>query len=501
MRHWHLAIVDAWHCQAAEMPDPETPLLRGVSQAVSSDGGHVLLRLQMTDGTTHEVIIPSGALPNLSALLNDQRELALKRQRETAASAPNSGACSDDLSQSSNQLPNNPEPAMSITPAVLSELHASLLSRTIDCARIQAFKHLFRGGLVLSDAPDDRRLRHTRSWQVFDTFDEDEAFSTVLPGEFIYAGPTYAHFGHVMAEMVHRILPSKHLFRCDEWLFVGGAGEQPAIAGFDALPDVFRQILQFLQVEPGRVNVIRENRIVDRIHVVEQGSDFGGGPKPGYLLDLREFSERRLDDLHGGETAYPKVYVSRTKVPHGGNFLGERYLEALLQAEGFTIFHPQNHPVSRQMDVYRKAELVIFPEGSACHGVELLGETMLNRCCLLVRREDHREIFKRVLAPRSREFSCYSGSTSLGAIVLHPASGEPLEHMGVSLLDTEVLTTFIRNTGIARLSTLDRETYFQVADADLSRYFEYHRNTRAFPLRADGVFVNMQNMLHQAWRA
>jgi len=362
-----------------------------------------------------------------------------------------------------------------------SGLHVRLHARSVEQAWVQAFRPPlvappplgFRGGPVLTDSAEDRRLRHTRYGQPVDSFDVTAAIGMALDVEATYAGPAYHHFGHILSEMVHRIIPGRRMFGCDRWLLVGTIGERP-LTGFAELPQVQQDILHFLELPPERVHVAHQDMRVRTLHVVEAGSDFGFGPKPGYLRDLRAFSLPRLDRLHGDEPGFPRIYVSRSGIAHGGNFLGERYLERLLEDEGYAVVQPERLPFTRQMDLYRKAELVLFPEGSACHGVELLGEGMMGRCVLLVRRENHRHIFERVLAPRAASFAAFSGAIPLGTIVAHPVDGSPLDHLGVALFDLEALQEFLRAEGLARLPTLDRRRYFEAAAADLAGYVRHH---------------------------
>jgi len=79
--------------------------------------------------------------------------------------------------------------------------------------------------------------------------------------------------------------------------------------------------------------------------VSEQGSDLGAGPVSGYLQELRTFAQTRLDALHVSIPTSPLIYVSRRALSHEGGFLGESYLEAALEAEGFVLFQPENHPL------------------------------------------------------------------------------------------------------------------------------------------------------------
>ena len=52
----------------------------------------------------------------------------------------------------------------------------------------------------------------------------------------------------------------------------------------------------------------------------------------------------------------------------------EPVLEALLAERGWTIFHPQQHSLAEQVAAYRSAQVISGFEGSALHGLALLGD-------------------------------------------------------------------------------------------------------------------------------
>ena len=233
-------------------------------------------------------------------------------------------------------------------------MHSRLEFRSVRDARIEALQRpltKWRGGLVLDD---DVKLRHRRKNAPFDSFQPDAKFPRRLAGDYIYGGGFQPHFGHFMAETVHRIVPSKLLWPSQaQWLFVTAIND-PKFKTFRSLPGFARDVFQLLGLNPADITLLSKNTIADQVFVAELGSELGVGPKPGYLDDLREYVTPRLDALFGNEARPEKVYVSRRAL-WGGNFLGERYLEDQLAAEGFHILQPETLPVTVQLDIYRKA--------------------------------------------------------------------------------------------------------------------------------------------------
>jgi hypothetical protein len=349
--------------------------------------------------------------------------------------------------------------------------------RVSDNIRVQAFNQPlvpdFLGGPVLLD-PASAQFRHKRHDRPCDKFDQDVPFEKNLGGEWIYIGPKHHHFGHIMSEMVHRIVPSKTLFAGHLKYLLVTTSDDDSEPGFESLSRPYQEVLEFCEIDPGQLTILNDNTIVEQLLMCEQGSNFGGRPKPWYLDLLGDFTKRRLDQIHGSRPSPDKVYVSKSKIPHGGTILGESYIEGLLREEGFFVFHPQESPLSLQMDVYRRAHELVFSEGSACHGTELLGEKMLGRTFVLVRRIEVRDDLTRILKPRSQQFQLFSDTLLLGTIAVDNETGSPHTEFSVSLIDLDLFVAFFREHRLARLDAADVGRYFYAAEKDLKAYFSHH---------------------------
>ena len=319
----------------------------------------------------------------------------------------------------------------------------------------------FHGGPVIQDAAW-QELRHTRYFQPVDWFDGHEATSEPLLGEYVYLGPVYEHFGHFMSEMVHRLLPAMPHLAGRKLLLISTVAEQPQ--PFGSLPAFCQDVYRFFSVDPDRVVIQTQDRVVEQLHVFQQGSDFGGGPKPGYLDSLAAFSDRLLWRQPASPAKRAKVYVSRSALPGGGGFLGERYVEHVLEEQGFTIARPETMTLIDQMQLYRQAEVIVFPEGSACHGVELLGAGSLGTVIFLARRLDHMEIFRRVLAPRSRTYLTLDPPPGTGSIL------SAKQHNTVGLIDFAGLFGLLRQGGFCGDIRFDVAKYVETGEADFARH-------------------------------
>ncbi len=191
--------------------------------------------------------------------------------------------------------------------------------------------------------------------------------------------------------------------------------------------------------------------------------------------------------------------MSRSRIIHGGLLLGERYLEDQLQREGWTVLHPQDLPLAGQMQAYRRARQVLFAEGSACHGVELLGSLGLAHCVLLPRRAESLHVFQATLRPRARRFDVLPRATLLGSVVADGQTGAALDNLGVSLLDFAALAPALRGLGLADLPGLNIAAYARAARADLAAHIAHHKRAGT-PMVAPAAIKALQDRLAAALR-
>jgi len=349
----------------------------------------------------------------------------------------------------------------------------TLAYRRVPSAKVQAWRSLldgpgpnFDGGPVLRD-PRDARLRHCRAGAAVDhqAPDDQVAYNATLAGTWNYVGPTHPHFGHVMAEMVHRVLPSRECFGHDAWLVV--APKNSYIQSYREMSPPHQSALEFLGVSPDRIRVIRDDTIVESLNIVEQGAHLGSPPEQSYLEMLRSYSERRLNDLFANTPRSAKVYVSRSDMRGLGNFLGERWIEGLFEREGFTIFKPEAHTLSEQMDVYRRASWLVFNEGSACHGAELLGREMLGNVFVLTRRPGFERLWANVLTGRAQSFQSHLVGDTVGSCARHRLSGVVLSNFMQTLVDIDRLAHWLRSAGLGAFPINDGQQYYRAAALDL----------------------------------
>ena len=132
----------------------------------------------------------------------------------------------------------------------------------------------------------------------------------------------------------------------------------------DPAPGFHRAFLDLM----GTSLEIREARVALRPdELVVPGQGFGLGEISKGTPEFRAAMAARFAKKVKAEGP-EKLYISRSRLgPQRGALLGEAALEALLEAEGYTIFHPQEHSLEVQIAHYRAAKQVIAAEGSSLH--------------------------------------------------------------------------------------------------------------------------------------
>ncbi|MFW8593794.1 glycosyltransferase 61 family protein [Cribrihabitans neustonicus] len=187
-----------------------------------------------------------------------------------------------------------------------------------------------------------------------------------LPGRWLWGGVLWAHFGHFLVESSSRLWALAYLDQpVDGILFIpkrpstgdGTRGFQHEFLGLMA-PDLPLKVADHaLQVE----------------ELVVPGQGFGLGRITAGTRKFRTAMHSRFARGVAGEGP-EKIYISRSKLGLGkGGLLGEEQMEELLRAEGYEIFHPQEHSLRTQLARYKAARKVVAADGSALHLYAMVG--------------------------------------------------------------------------------------------------------------------------------
>lgn len=192
-----------------------------------------------------------------------------------------------------------------------------------------------------------------------DTFDHKA-------GRWLWGGLLKSHFGHFLIESTGRLWALDHL-----------PGDIEGIVflsehGFDSdearlWKSYHADFLRLLGIDVPILLLLRPTRF-EELLVPTQG--LGMGPLASGSAAMRAFVAKRLLPPVGSEppVAGSRLYVSRSRIGFdSGGILFEAELEGLLAAEGYRIFHPQDHSMEVQLATYRAASQIVAVDGSALH--------------------------------------------------------------------------------------------------------------------------------------
>lgn len=187
-----------------------------------------------------------------------------------------------------------------------------------------------------------------------------------IPGTWLWGGTLWSYFAHFIVESSGRLWALDHLDHPpDGILYIPRRDSQD-----EELSRVQESFFRALGIDLP-IRTVTDSARVERLIVPGQG--FGLGEISAGTRMFRDFMHSRLGqgiEPDGGE----KLYISRSALgPNRGKLLGEARIEEELAAQGYEIFHPQQHDLPTQLARYKAAKKVVASEGSALHLFAFVG--------------------------------------------------------------------------------------------------------------------------------
>jgi hypothetical protein len=328
-----------------------------------------------------------------------------------------------------------------------------------------------KGGPLWPDWDRRTLVRHRVGQRVVDTRPDDPdpaALTEVIEEPAAWCGPISRHFGHMVADFSTRIPVYARLKPLPLLLFASPPGAR--FSKLEDTPEFFQQILQWYGVPPERVKIVNQPTLVRKLVCTgQQERLLQVGPSPAYLQILEGHARR--NGLMGVEQR-GVVYCSRAGMKN--KLAGEAHLERYLQSLGVEVFRPENFSLLEQLFVYATAETLIFSEGSAVHGLQLLGPSLGH--VHVLRRRPRSRIAAAALRPRCRSLHYHDvGELVCGLNHL----GQPATAHGVCCIRTERLMQALASAGLPQ-GPWDAATFETVAEADVLAWLkDEQRSTRA----------------------
>ena len=255
------------------------------------------------------------------------------------------------------------------------------------------------GGPEIARIPDHGRIRIDPVKRRLDSFPQELLHEPreTLSGSYLYGGPLYHHFGHVMVDSIIRLWAYDPAIHTDGVVF--------ALMGQNANqshPDFFFDICRGFGIERDRIRVIDRPTTVEAVHFAEPGSISSAGPEPWYLEKLERVERFFLDQAPADLETHERLFLGRQHLKRG-SLMGEGYFASILAEAGFHYLMPEKYTIAAQIRLLKAAKEIVFTEGSTIHLTELMASLpAADRVAILLRRSGGWCIFKPHLDPRLR---------------------------------------------------------------------------------------------------
>lgn len=285
--------------------------------------------------------------------------------------------------------------------------------------------------------------RHHKAGKPIDWYPEyDETAPLHEMAEGWWAGACCDHFGHQVVDFSSKLALYSEILGPEEKIVVAtktGSG----MDSYETLPGFARKIYEYFGFGADRIIVVSEPSRFRMIWSIPQQEQHGGWPATEEHLQALT---RRADTAMRQKTPWQggRFYVSRTRMAHGGGLGGEKFLENRIAAHGYQVIYPEELPLLDQLELYHSASELVFQEGSALHGLQLLGRVNA-KLTILVRRPG----FKMLETNLQQRFKNLTYAT-VGERFLfgRKANGKPADANGLLLPDEEGLSRLAESLGI-----------------------------------------------------
>ena len=208
---------------------------------------------------------------------------------------------------------------------------------------------------------------HDQDAAVREPFSEPPNDVHIVDDPVIYAGQLFLqHFGHTLAESIHRVWPR---------ILIPGMGKYrlafhaPVRCCALAPPTWAVETFEMLGIDWNEMILIDRTMLFRELHIPVQARTMAG---PTVIDGYPDLYPVRRDVVHD-ENLPKRIYVTKSSHRYSGSYLGESLIERTLIQAGFSIVRPESESVPRMARMLAHADIAVFCEGSAIHTLELVG--------------------------------------------------------------------------------------------------------------------------------
>jgi hypothetical protein len=324
-------------------------------------------------------------------------------------------------------------------------------------------RHIAFGGPIWPDFDHQTWVRHCRNNKPMDRAPERPEEVERLEGDAVWGGFLDSHFGHFVSDHLARLPAVLRERPGDTYLFTVDPG-----VTLDTLPAWVAQVFDWIGLPMHQVRLVTAPLLVRRLWVGNQAEMLpNAAPEPGYLEIIAPWAKRLV------ATPSRLLYVARVGMAAqgGGCHAGEGYLTELLQKRGVAVLDPATAPLEQQLAAYAGAKRIVFAEGSALHGRQLLGR--LNQDIVVLRRRPGTRMAAANLTPRCRKLIYHDVGKHI--LMSYWKTGPVRRSTALNLYDVGRMQKVIAWQGIDLRADWDRDAYAQAAMADVERWIAWHQ--------------------------
>jgi hypothetical protein len=324
-------------------------------------------------------------------------------------------------------------------------------------------QHVALGGPLWPEFAAQTWVRHCRGGVPQDQVPVWPGAGERLVGAAVWGGFLDSHFGHFVADHLPRLPAVLRERPGDTYLFTVDPGMTR-----ESLPGWVAPVLGWIGLPMAQVRLVTAPLTVDHLWVGSQAESLPQvGPVPGYLEILAGLAR----GLEPGVA--PLLYVGRAGMAAqgAGVHAGESYVIGLLGARGVALLDPARAPLCDQLAAYAGAGRIVFAEGSALHGRQVLGHVAQEIAVL--RRRPGKRMAEAQLVPRCHGVTYHDVGDQV--LMAYWKSGAKRPNPALSLYDVRRLHRVFAGFGVDLATGWDGAAYRAAAMADVEGWLAWHK--------------------------
>ena len=326
-------------------------------------------------------------------------------------------------------------------------------------------KSYHRGGPIWPEWNEGAGYRHFRGNLPMDDKPTPAANYVNVSEPLCWCGPVTGHFGHQIANFSSRI----PCYRDLDATYCFALKDDSAISSLDDCPQFFRELLAWFEIPPERVLLVCKPIIARKTYCAPQQEQIGSPPSAEFLEFLTALTRR--SGISGVEKT-GNYFIPKTS-GNFGTIAGEAYVSKIAAQNGCKIVNPETLPLLDQLRLYASARTLVFTEGSALHGLQLLGRN-IGDVHVLVRRPGTR-LAEENIAPRCRSLTYHEiGDLVCGLTQVN----SPENWKGITVPDSERLKNAFSKAGVS-LSGFSEDQFQDAVEQNVMRWLELTSSSQA----------------------